>query len=203
MMPHGRQEGAQGQWQQESSFSEILEQVRGNVDMGSGPQMMRKGYLAMRDGRWEEFKERYREVEKSSEWTLERLREACEKVATDEIGRLGIVQEIIGKSTDFLRKVMAPVGGMGGVTLSKICPHIKSFSLEDNIWWETAERRSTVGGVRYVEADTNGEHQTGYWWCSSVPTPSKQKCFERTRRHKYYVKNDQRPQAAGEPADGW
>ena len=41
-----RQEGIQGQWQQESPFREILEHVRGNVDMGCGLQMMRKGFFA-------------------------------------------------------------------------------------------------------------------------------------------------------------
>ena len=30
----------------------------------------------MRNGSWEEFKERYREEEKSSEWTFERIRDA-------------------------------------------------------------------------------------------------------------------------------
>ena len=44
-------------------------------------------HLAMRDGSWEEFKERNREEEESSEWTLERTREVHEKVAKDEIGR--------------------------------------------------------------------------------------------------------------------
>ena len=57
------------------------------------------------------------------------------KVAWDEIGRLGIVQEILRKSTDFLWRVIAQVGGMGGVTLSYICPHCNSFLLEDYIWW--------------------------------------------------------------------
>ena len=54
-----RQEGMQGQWQQESSFREILEQAgsRGNVDLGCGAQMLRKGCIATRDGSWEEFKE--------------------------------------------------------------------------------------------------------------------------------------------------
>ena len=50
-----RQEGLQGQWQQESPSREILEQVRGNADMGCSTQMMRRVYYAMRDGRWEEF----------------------------------------------------------------------------------------------------------------------------------------------------
>ena len=97
-----RQEGIQGQWQQESPFREIPEQVRGKADIGCGPQMMRQSYLAMRNGCWEEFKESYREEEKSSEWTLERIREAYEQVAKHEIGRLGTVQENLRKSTDFL-----------------------------------------------------------------------------------------------------
>ena len=39
----------------------------------------------------------FREVEKSSEWTLERKREAHGKVARDEIGRLGKVQDIFAE----------------------------------------------------------------------------------------------------------
>ena len=92
-------------------------------------------YLAMEKGSWEAFKERCRKEEKSSEWTLERIREACEKVAKDEIGCLGLVQEILRKSTDFLRRVIAPVGGMGAVTLSYVCPDCNSFPLEDNTWF--------------------------------------------------------------------
>ena len=143
-----REEGIQGQWQQESPFREVLVQVKGNADMDCGPQMMRRGYLAMKTGGWEELKDRYRKEGKSSEWTLERIREACEKVVMDE--------------TDFLRRVIAPVGG---------------------------ERRSiATGGVRCVEANTNGECPTGYWWRSSVPMPTKQRCSKRTRRHNGYVK---------------
>ena len=108
----------------------------------------------MRDGSWEEFKERYREEEKSSEWTLERLREAYEKVARDEIGRMGFVQEILRKSTDFLRRVIALVGGMGGVTMSYICPHCSSFHLEDYSWWDSTEH----GDSR--------KKQHCSWWCA-------------------------------------
>ena len=41
------------------------------------------------------------------------------------------------KSTDFLRWIIAPVDGMGGVTLWYVCPHCNSFPLEDYIWWVT------------------------------------------------------------------
>ena len=46
----------------------------------------------------------------------------------NDIGRLGIAQEILRKSTDFLRRIIAPVGGMG-VTLSYA--RISSFPLDD------------------------------------------------------------------------
>ena len=135
------------------------------------PQMMRRGYLAMKNGSWEEFKERYRKEGKSSEWTLERIREAYEKVAKDEIGRLGIVQEILRKSPDFFR-VIAPVCGMGGVTFSYVCPHCNSVPLEDYSWWvSTGTRRRqqqkeealqlVVCGVWPAQAA--GEPADGWW----------------------------------------
>ena len=91
---------------------------------------------------------------------------------------------ILRKNTDFLRRVIAPVGGTGGVTLSQVCPHCNSFlrrtmfgAYRRDTETATRERRSTaVGGVRCVEAHTNGERPTGYWWCSSVPMPMKQRC---------------------------
>ena len=57
--------------------------------------MVRKGFTALRDGSWEEFKGGCREKETSSERTLEKMREACDKVEREDIGRLGIVQEIL------------------------------------------------------------------------------------------------------------
>ena len=72
--------------------------------------------------------------------------------------------------------------------LARFCPHCNSFPLEDCIWWvstrhgDSRNKKQAMGGVRYVEADTIGEHQTGYRWCSSVLAPTKQKCSERTTR---------------------
>ena len=61
---------------------------------------------------------------------LEKIREACEKVAREEVGRLCIVQEILTNSTDFLTRIIAPVDGTGGVTLSYVCPHCSGFPSE-------------------------------------------------------------------------
>ena len=35
---------------------------------------------------------------------------------------MSIVQEIMHKSTDYLRRIIAPVGGQGGVTMSELQP---------------------------------------------------------------------------------
>ena len=131
-----RQEGRQYQWQQESPVTEVLEQVRANADMGCGAQMMRKSFFAIRDGSCVEFKEGCREKENSSEWTLEKIREAHERVAREEVGSLGLVQEILVKSTDFPRRIIAPVGGRGKSHLVENLPALQQFlSLEDHTWW--------------------------------------------------------------------
>ena len=129
--------------------------------------------------------------------------EAYEKVARDDIGRLGSVQEILRKSTNFLRRVIAPVGGLGGATLSHICPQCHSSSWRTTLGGYrrrtvTAGRwSSAVGGVRY------GEHPTVYWWCSSVLTPMTQKVFRAHAAPQGLCDFfDQRAQAVGEPADG-
>ena len=109
-----KQEGKQGQWQYESPFKEVLEQVRRSADTDCGPQTMRRAYSAMKLGSWESFKEECRKEGTLCEWTFERLQGAYEKVAMDDIGRLGTAQEILRKSTDFLRRIIAPVDGMGG-----------------------------------------------------------------------------------------
>ena len=49
--------------------------------------------------------------------------------------RKSIVQQIQQKSTDFLRRIIAPVGGEGVVSLSFVCSHCHRFSIEDDIWW--------------------------------------------------------------------
>ena len=120
-----------------------------------------------------------------------------------------MVQEVLRKTTDFLRRIITSVNGEGGDILSYICPHFTSFPLEDVIWWESTghgdRRRSTAaGGVRYVEAEANVEHQTGYPWCRSVPPPMKQTCSERTPRQKDYVKKliDALKLLANQQADG-
>ena len=46
-----KQQGKQSQWQQESPFNVILEQVKRSADIDCGPQTMRRAHIAMATGR--------------------------------------------------------------------------------------------------------------------------------------------------------
>ena len=50
------------------------------------PQIMRRACNAKKSGNWERFKEEFRNEGKLCEWTFERLHEAYDKVAMEDIG---------------------------------------------------------------------------------------------------------------------
>ena len=60
------------------------------------------------------------------------------KVAKDKARKLSTVQKIMLRSTDYLRRIIVPAGGQGGVTLSYLCQHSNSFPLEDYVWCVSA-----------------------------------------------------------------
>ena len=57
---------------------------------------------------------------------------------------MSIVQEIMIRSADNLRRTTAPVGGQGGVTMSCLCPHCNRFPLEDYVWWVSGRNHKVV-----------------------------------------------------------
>ena len=77
-----------------SPFKEVVEPVKRSADTDCGPQAMRRACIAMKHGNWESFEEECRKEGKLCQWTFERIPETYEKVAMDDIGRLGIAQEI-------------------------------------------------------------------------------------------------------------
>ena len=77
--------------------------------------MMKHGFLALTSGEWEEYKNIFGKEVKVSEWAFDRKKEAFQKVAKDEARKLSNVQEIMTRSTGYLRRIIAPVGGQGGV----------------------------------------------------------------------------------------
>ena len=128
-----KQAGIQGQWQQESPAREYLEQVKCCHDTDCNEPMMKQGFTAIKSGIGKNTKTPSERKMKASEWAFDIIREAFEKVAQDEAVKVSIVQEIM--LTDYLRRIISPVGGQGGVTMSYLCPHGNSFPLEDYLWW--------------------------------------------------------------------
>ena len=109
--------------QEESPAREYLEQVKCCHDTDRNESMVKKGFTATESGTWEENKETFKEKMRGSEWAFDGIKEAFDLVAKDEAEKMSIVQEIMLKSTDYLRRIIAPVGGEGGVTMSYLCPN--------------------------------------------------------------------------------
>ena len=103
---------------------QVLEQVRVKYGyVGSGPQMMRRGYVAMKNGR---------QLDRNSKKDTGK-KESHRSGPSKEHAKLMRKWQRI--TLGFLRRVISPVVGMGGVTLSYVCPHCNSFPLEGYIWW--------------------------------------------------------------------
>ena len=51
-----KQAGIQGQWQQESPAKEYLQQVKCCHDTDCNESIMKKGFIALKNGTWEEYK---------------------------------------------------------------------------------------------------------------------------------------------------
>ena len=97
---------------------------------------MKQGFFfALKSGEWEEYKSPFRTEVKVTEWSFDRIKEAFEKVAKDQAGKLRTVKEIMIISADYLRRIIAPAGDPGSVTMSYLCPHCNSSTMEDYVWW--------------------------------------------------------------------
>ena len=97
------------------------------------------------------------------------MKEAFEKVAKDEARKLSIVQEIMIRSTDYLRRIIAPAGRQGGVTMSDLCPHCNRFPMKDYVWWVSGRKNThfwmcTICGEKVRLEAT----KTGSWWCKQA-----------------------------------
>ena len=122
-----KQAGIQGQWQMESPAREYLEQVKCCHDTDCTKSMMKEGFTALKGGDWEEYDNTFRKEVKATEWAFDRIKEAFEQAAQDDARKMSIVQEIMIRSTDYLRRIIAPEGGQGGVPMSHLCPHCNSL----------------------------------------------------------------------------
>ena len=119
---------------------------------------MRNAYNAKKLSNWDSFKEECRREGKLCEWTFERIREAHDKGAMEDIGRLSCAQDIFRKNTDFLRRIIAPVGGMEE-SLCRTFARLATVSL-----WMT-----TYGGVSTGHGDGNNRKKKHCnSWCAEA-----------------------------------
>ena len=84
---------------------------------------MRRACHAGRSGNWESYTNEFQKDGKLSAWASFKVRECYENVESEEKDRLSIAQDILHKSTDFLRRIIAPIGAVRGGTLMYVCRH--------------------------------------------------------------------------------
>ena len=125
--------------------------------MSCNAHLMRRAYYAGKSGDWEGCKDAHRNKGQISEWAFNKVKESNCKVASEDIGRLSIAQDILRKSTDLLRRIIAPASGVGGAILSHVCPHCDCFSLEDYIWWMSSGHGD----------GNNRKKKQCSWWCAA------------------------------------
>ena len=169
-----KQARIQGQWQQESPARECLEQVKCCYDTDCNESMMKKGFTALENGTWEEYIETFEDRRMGRRQD----KEAFDLLAKDEVEQMSIVQEIMFKSTDCLRRIIAPVGGQGGVTMSYLCPNCNSFPWKTTFGGSLLDRSTPAGGVRFVEKSTIGSNRTGFWSCKQGKALSRRRSFK-------------------------
>ena len=120
----------------------------------------------------------FSEKMRASEWAIDRMKEASD-LAAKEAEKMSIAQEIMLKSTDYLRRIIAPFGGQGGVTMSSLCPNCNCFLLEGCVWWVSAGKKYTsqwcaVCGEKYDWKQPNREDCV--WWVSAGKKYTRQWC---------------------------
>ena len=117
---------------------------------------------------------------KVSEWACDRTKETFEQVAQDEAGKLSIVQEIMIRSIDNLRRIIAPAGEDKEALRCHTCARIVTVSRwKITFGGSLGEKGVAIGGVLSVKKSTTGSNQTGSWCCKQVKVLIRPRSSER------------------------
>ena len=103
------------------------------------------------------MKKTFRNEVKVSEWAFDRIKDVFEQVAKDEARKLSIFQKILIRSTDYLRRIIAPAGEHGGVTMSYLCRIATVSRWETTFGGSLVGKGVTIGGARFVEKKIDWE----------------------------------------------
>ena len=124
--------------------------------------------------------------EELNPWMMVALTESWYQVKQEDDQRKSNVQQVSPKSTDFLRRIIPPVDGQGGITLSYVCPskatdtRLKVTSGGFRCGTVTAPRAggcTVPGGARHAAASTTGETRTDSGLYTTVRIPARRRCF--------------------------
>ena len=145
-------------WQEESPHKKELGLFCVSSDMRLDGTLIRQASKAGKAGDWSEIPE----SDRHNAWTSAKLQECSNEVKQDDDEPKSIVQQILQKGTDFVRRIIVPVEGQEmAVTLSYVCPECHRCLLEDHIWWcQRSTRSSATGGVVHAAASTSGGIRT-------------------------------------------
>ena len=107
----------------------------------------------------------FREKMKASEWAFDRIKEAFDLVAQDEARKVSIVQEVMFKSTDYLRRLIAPVEGQGRCHNVLPMPALQQLPSGRQRLVGLWEKTYKVVLRNVWRKSTTGDNQTGCWSC--------------------------------------
>ena len=106
-----RQNGTDGGGQQEGPHEEELELVRQSSDFRVEGLLMRRAYYAVMSGDWEKYRDVFLKEDRLSIWASVKVRECYNEAELEDEGPVSIAQNIVRKSTDFLKRILAPTDG--------------------------------------------------------------------------------------------
>ena len=158
-----KQEGIQGQWQRESPAKEYLEQVKCCKDSDCTPRMMKQALFALKGESGEAYKSIFRIQTKATEWAIDRIQEAFEKLAKDEARKPSTVQE------DMIIKYRLLVAHHRASR--------RAGRRHDVIGGSQRRKSTQTGGVQSEEKNLIEGRQAG-WWCTARPMWELDQCTE-------------------------
>ena len=137
---------------------EELALLRESMNLPMPGRVVRQAVGAGRAEDWSELMD----SDELSHWMMAKLKESCYQAKQDDDQRKIIVQHIMQKGTDFLRRIIVPVVGQ----LSHVRGHCHRFPLEDYTRWVSKGTGKTeqlvVCGVRRPVQLEDPEQSLGY-----------------------------------------
>ena len=158
-----------------------MEQVKCCNDTDCTHRMVKQSFLALKCGEWEEFNNTSRKEVKVSERAFDRTRKLSRRwQRMMQKKKLSIVREIMIRSTDYMRRIIAPAGRARRRYDVILVPALYQFPVGRLRLVSLRREKSTrLGGVRYVERNSIGCNRTGFWSSKQVKVLIRPRSSER------------------------